>query len=574
MALAVGPARGAGETGATRPWADVQKDARSAFKPLKLPAEKKLRKQVEPQLPQGIVIESGPFDRLIASLGEPFEEQLALRESVVSELAAHPGASAGKELQAALGVLAKEDAELAARVADVAKEYAGVFNQGYMESGESTRSTRKLAAVLAPFYRGLERRNDDLRRRAATSLAAFAEGEGFDWLVAAVRDKNADVRVVAAEALGRVRGDASVAALRAALANDTDPEVRLTALCGLLRTPAQTVGDDVVTALADPAWEVRAVAVAACARARLVTSVPGLVDALARETGRLRTDIDDALFALVGARYYGDVALWRQWLADNAGVLEEKARELREAGAWAGAIGPPEEWEAADGADGTGDVGGDAERQRGVTSAFYGIETRSRRVLFVVDISRSMESPAKAIPPKTGESAGAYAAPEGDSKLAIAVWQLHRAIDALPDDARFNVVVYSESYAVWNEGMSEASSRAKKKAHAYVDDITANGVTNICDALDAAFELAGVGSGAGEDARTEDGYAADTIYLLSDGDPNRGRLANLDALLADVVQRTARARLVIHAVGIGEVAGSSFLQALAHRTGGRYVGFE
>jgi len=557
-----------------RPWAAVQKDARKAFKPLKLPSAKKLRKQVEPDLPAGIVIESGPFDRLIARLGEPFEEQLALRESVVSEMSAHPGAKAGKELRAAFVTLGKEDAELAERVADFAAEYAEVFDQGYMAAGESTRRTRKLAATLIPFYRGLRRRNDELRERAAASLASFTAGEAFDWLVAAARDKDPAVRAAVVEGLGHVRGEAEVAALRRVLRTDAEPGIRLTALCALLRSPVQDVVADVLEALGDPAWEVRAVAIAACVHGRLVEAAKPLIDALAKEDARLRTDIDDALHALVGARYYGDVALWRKWWDDNADQVEQKARELREAGAYAEAIGPPESWEATERAAGSESGGAGQNRQRGVTSAFYGIATRSRRVLFVVDISRSMESPAKAIPPKTGEPGGAFAAPQGSSKMAIAVWQLHRAVEELPDDARFNVAVYSESYAVWNEGMSDASAKAKKKAHAFVDGVTANGVTNICDSLDAAFELAGVGGWVAGGARTKDGYAADTIYLLSDGDPNRGRVADLDRLIEDVVRRTARARLVIHTVGIGEVAGSSFLQALARRTGGQYVGFE
>ena len=66
---------------------------------------------------------------------------------------------------------------------------------------------------------------------------------------------------------------------------------------------------------------------------------------------------------------------------------------------------------------------------------------------------------------------------------------------------------------------------------------------------------------------------ADTIFLLSDGEPNRGRVRVLEDLLEHVTQRNARHGLVIHAIGIGEVAGRSFLKDLARRNGGRYVGF-
>ena len=68
-----------------------------------------------------------------------------------------------------------------------------------------------------------------------------------------------------------------------------------------------------------------------------------------------------------------------------------------------------------------------------------------------------------------------------------------RAIEALPKDALFNIIVYSESYAAWQEEMTTAKKSAKSKAHRFVDGLVANGVTNIADSLDKAFDLAGFG---------------------------------------------------------------------------------
>ena len=153
-------------------------------------------------------------------------------------------------------------------------------------------------------------------------------------------------------------------------------------------------------------------------------------------------------------------------------------------------------------------------------------------------------------------AAPAFAQDGGGTKLDIAKWQLHRAIHDLPDDAVFGIIVYSESYASWEQDLVAANARGKKKAHAFVDEINANGTTNISDSLDRALDS-----------------GADTIFLLSDGDPNRGRLSGLDALLAELVERNRLLRVVIHTIGIGEVEGSAFLRELARQTGGRYVGF-
>ena len=182
-----------------------------------------------------------------------------------------------------------------------------------------------------------------------------------------------------------------------------------------------------------------------------------------------------------------------------------------------------------------------------------------------------MQSEAAKKPPLEGDAKHPYARPLTQSKMAIARWQLHRAIHDLPEDATCNVLVYSESYKAWQPQMVLLKRKAKKKAHAWIDALLPNGTTNIADPLDKAFELAGAGP-LGLPAKMSE-LQADTIFLLSDGEPNRGRLSVLKELLEQVTQHNKRHGLVIHAIGIGEVAGSSFLKDLARRNGGRYVGF-
>jgi hypothetical protein len=157
--------------------------------------------------------------------------------------------------------------------------------------------------------------------------------------------------------------------------------------------------------------------------------------------------------------------------------------------------------------------------------------------------------------------------------MDIARWQLHRAIAALPKDAAFDLVLFSESYKLWQEQMAEATDKTKAKAHEFVDAIRPNGTTNICDSLDKVFEIAGE-SPAARGKPAKPGLGADTVYLMTDGIQNRGRLTDPGALLASLVTRNHDARLVFHTIGIGEAAGSALLQSLAKRTGGQYVGFK
>jgi len=495
---------------------------RDAFKPLRVPKPSKLEKDLQRRLPPGIVIDAAPFDNLVQSLLEPHVHRLEQREKLMPTLT-------GRQLAAAFKVLAQENSDRVKRIAAIEKAYAEHYNKGFDQRSEADKRARKLASVLVPFYRTLILRNHRI------AAAARPDGTGIAAPDPALRS-------------AAVRVSDDIDAVKKAATEDKEEAVRTEALLSLVRFKISAIKETIIMALADSSWRVRTLAAAICVRARLIEAAGPLIDALAKENGRLRKDLDDALFALTGVRMYGDVDLWRKWLAGNRERIARDAEKLAANGEYDKVLGElaQDELEA-----------GDESKRKGGTSAFYGIPTQSKRIVYVVDISRSMQDAAQTKPAaKTGRKKDRYPAPAGGSKLDIAKWQLHRAIEVLPKDAVFAIVVYSESYAVWTDELTPATPRSRKKAHRFVDELHGNGTTNICDSLDKAIEL-----------------GADTIYLLSDGDPNRGRVSKLDALLEEFLKRNLRQRLVVHAVGIGEAAGSTFLKELAQRTGGGYVEF-
>ncbi len=534
----------------------------------------KVEKDATALLPQGIVVEPGPFDEAVRRLRAPVEERMALRERVMGETGAAPGS--GADIGKAVRGMEAENADLAARIAAVEASYAEVYDAGYMESGEKQHRARKLAAILIPLYRSLALRNGAVAARAAEALARSRDPARVQGVLSALDDGSPALRAAAAGAAGRLGGgaDASfLAPLRNRARDDAVPAVRAAALAALLRWNLALVKDDLVAALGDPAWEVRALAAAACARGKVLEATEALVAALGKEGGRLRRDLDEALRALHGVSFVGDAALWRRWLDENRPAVEERTAAAAASPDRDRPLGPPESWEAPAAAGREPDAPDGGGKPGNPTSSFYGIDTTSRRVLFVVDISKSMEDPSVARPPTATGGRDEYAAPKGNARIDVAKWQLHRAVAALPKDAVFNLVVFSESYKSWQDSMVEASPAAKAKAHAFVDGLKPNGVTNIADSLDEAFDQAGAGPLAVPAKGAKGGLAVDTVFLLSDGNPNRGRLSDLPALLEDAVARARARRIVLHAVGIGEVAGSEFLRSLAERTGGRYVGF-
>jgi len=251
------------------------------FKPLRLPKPAKLEKQVDPLLPKGIVITAAPFDAVIERLLEPHESRYAERKQVLSGLT-------GSQIPAAFKVLAKENANLRKRIAAVEEGYAEVYDRGYMESSEGARRARKRAAVLIPFYRTLLRRNRELAADALTGKDAAS------LVKMAVSGPDPGLRIAAARALGRAGGAEALAALKAVVLRDKEPTVRVAALSEALAFKVAEVQDIVLAALQDTAFQVRALAIAVCVRAKLVAAAGALIAALEKERGRLRRDIDEA----------------------------------------------------------------------------------------------------------------------------------------------------------------------------------------------------------------------------------------------------------------------------------------
>jgi len=502
---------------------EAKKLHRSAFKQLRFLPAAKLRATIDGRLPMGVVTVATPFTALINSLLEPIETRMEEREAAVAALAGHPAGKVGKLLLDTVKTLAEEDRALAREGSGAEAMYAVVYNRGYLELGVKGRRTRKAVAVLIPFYRRIMARNAEVRSSVGDALATMRDPADLAWLAKeASRAKEPGFRREAASALARIGGNEARAAVARIAREDERPGVRISALVALMRFPVLEVTAEVIAALSDPAWEVRALAVRITACANLVPATGPLIEALAKEEGRLVTDMDAALGVLTGVRMGGDPDLWKKWWSEHQKEVEAKAAGLTAEGAFNEPLG--------------------------------------------------LENPAGAVPSITGGAPNPFDAPRGKSRLAVAKWQLHRAIHELPKQARFNLIAYSESYRVWSPEMSTATPRDKKKAHAFIDGLNQNGTTNICDSLDRALAMAGVPPTLpGEDAAE---LAVDTIFLLSDGAPNRGRVTDLTELMEDVDSRTAASRIVIHTVGIGEAAGSTFLEELALLTGGRYVSFK
>lgn len=164
---------------------------------------------------------------------------------------------------------------------------------------------------------------------------------------------------------------------------------------------------------------------------------------------------------------------------------------------------------------------------------FYGIAIFSKSMVFILDVSGSMD-------------------------VEEAKRQLKNAYHALKNDESFNVIVYSDSIQSWQPGLMYANNENKQKADMWLQDIKSGGATNIYSALQKAFDVAY--------QKTK----AETIYFLSDGLPTSGPEQDPVRILAAVKKWNQDKKITIHTIGLGPHQDEFFLSRLAQDNQGKY----
>lgn len=137
------------------------------------------------------------------------------------------------------------------------------------------------------------------------------------------------------------------------------------------------------------------------------------------------------------------------------------------------------------------------------TPSFFGVEIVSRRLVFVIDCSGSMDMYDEA-----QEEGGSGADWRIRQRMPRARNQLISAIEKLPAGAFFNIVAYNENLRVFNDkGIVPATAQSKRKAVDFVKSLRAQSTTHTDKALRTAFDDKNI----------------DSIILLSDGAPTHGQ---------------------------------------------------
>jgi len=455
-------------------------------------------------------------------------------------------------MQEALVSTSRHRARLQKRYAALGKKANALTRKRLQIPGrahEVFKEREKVGAHLARDEATIKALREGMGRLYTTLSPAFKKKTIAPLILRLSKSRKLEDRISLLETLGHLNGSLAIEAIHPHLASK-DPEVRIVAIEAVGRQGDRSAVLALAKSLEDTFWQVRVVAIDALTQVGGATSVEALILAMARCEGRIMQDIIAALKKLTGQNFHDNRALWRKWWMENR----------------AGYTGPPDAPTKKDEDETEKDEAIKKWQDRTGGIAFYGIRSRSKRIVYILDISNSMNMPLGATrPTQTGRMVmGAH----GNRKMDQAIGELTSSITSLPEDATFNIVFYNHEVRVWNKRQVQATAGNKKKAIAWTRTITASGNTNIFDALERAFKLAGRGT-------FDAGYAiaADTFYLLSDGISNRGRIIDRNEMLQETARPNRFRKVMIHTIALGNRSqvDVEFMQGLAGDTGGEFV---
>ena len=482
------------------------------------------------------------------------EGSLGLAESklLLQQLGAktsRPGdAGVAKRLELAIGVLRKTTDE-AARTWLGGEAYSSV-------GGKTDRlyvlarlaAELKLDGAHAELVRLVGHRSRELAITAIEALARIGVGDAFEEISAALDRPGVDVRL-RARAL-----DALVASKRGiefaiGAASGKDPELRAVAMGSLaLRAADPRAMKILLGGLEDLDSSVRNVALRSLRQVRVKSMIGALirvVDSHPDESFKVR-----ALELLVNAsgQNFGLAAVdWKKWWAQSEAAFEFPKQE---------------------------EEGITSVKKRGLE--YFGIEVSSKRLGLIADISSSMRRmvavKAESLDEEEEEEAaggdgrtrvapvkkkkkkqGGVVVKDGKArKIDILKKELTRLLKKLPSDTSLNIITFDATYRSWQKVLQPLRGRGRAKALAYVARIATGSGTNVFDTLEFALK----------DKRV------DTIYLLTDGLPTRGRITAPAAILEEIDVLNRARGVTIHTIAFG--AESNLLMQLAERNGGQY----
>lgn len=303
------------------------------------------------------------------------------------------------------------------------------------------------------------------------------------------------------------------------------------------------------------AWNTKEAAIEAFLVIGDMSAAPYIFEIFKDKTSsvRLLERAHHALVSLTGQNFHRNYNMWKSWYDKNKSTIDKGSFKKGEK------------------------FYNDSEQNSSGT--YYGIPLNSDKIVFIIDRSGSMADPYKPAGGPGGVTSGQGGGKKnrvgvGSTKMEVAINELVAAIKDLRPNVKFTVIAFSTNFTVWKGKMQSATKTSKDAAMRWVKGLTAQGSTNIYDPVEKAIQIANGGKGAGVGAVTTKGgfigALVDTIFLLSDGSPNAGKVPKPNDVLVAVRNLNKKLKITIHTIGIGP-HNTSFMRSMADQNNGEYV---
>jgi HEAT repeat protein/sRNA-binding regulator protein Hfq len=280
---------------------------------------------------------AGPLAAMLGDTAGAAELPPLETDSVTIQKMLPPGFEAGRAL-ARMGDLGFDELKRAARSGSVLTRQRALFGLGETQSisalpvlqeglkdGEprvraSAAHGLRFKDAVNDLVAALSDRDGDVRACAAATLAEMHEPRGTSALISSLKDMRPAVRMYSAEGLGKSRAREAVGPLIAAL-NDMSPEVRARAAAALGAIADTAAVNPLIAALKEKIAPVRKAAAEALGEIRDPRAIPSLYSALQESGDTVRGAIETSL------RLHTEIPLL-------IGVLDHENSQVRENAAY------------------------------------------------------------------------------------------------------------------------------------------------------------------------------------------------------------------------------------------------
>ncbi len=384
--------------------------------------------------------------------------------------------------------------------------------------------------------------------------------------------KEDGVRLWAVRSVGSMRDGESLPQVIEAAGSDDNPLVRVAAIESMVQLSAGHTDECLPPLLAAIDDKNTSVQVAGCLALRTVRhrdAIAPLIDLWQNGSGLVLQHIYPTLMEITDMQYGADAAQWKRWWDRAQGDFkipsDEQLAKRREERAKTALLYVPE----------------------ATSASFAGISTPSREVVFVIDVSGSMED--SVLERDKFRKAGH----NRFEKMEIIKKELSEAIKGLEGNVRFTVHAFATEVHSWRDKLVPANALNKKSALEFVRKLkpiggsaakaraaaglkgSANvdaGRTNTYAALMAGLGVTDEKTrlAVTRDSSADVGEQGDTLFFFSDGLPTVGEMVDTDEILTAISKFNEFRRISIHAVAIGDFK-KTWMRNLALQNSGQFV---